>query len=253
VTAFSQAVQPVPLRRTPGNLFKTAWYKAYRYLPGATVNLYGYKFKAVNYRELERIFVTKLYEPEDFRYLLSKAQPGQIYLDVGANVGFYSIFMEKALAAEKVVAVEPSHRELSQLITNLMVNKSERVSVVGYAASNIEGKRHLQVATDYYRGANAIGRFYYPDTPRKGMETVELTTIDHIVTMLALPRVDWIKIDTDGHEYEVVLGALDTLKEHHPGLLIEYPSTPLVDKLMKLGYRPERLTGMFNTAFTWNG
>lgn len=240
------------LPRTPANLLKTAWYRyVYRRLPGATVSIYGIKLYAQHYRMLERAFVIKEYERFDlnaFGWLFPK---DGVFIDVGANIGMYSLYAALWLNPSVVVAVEPSSREALSLLFNLRLNRcQEQVQVVSEACSNTVGAARLLVAKGFHRGGNAIDRFYYSDTPLDYEMTVRTTTIDALVNGMRLKRVDFIKIDTDGHEHQVIEGAMETLSRFRPVLAIEYPAQRTIELLRTWGYEPlEKHPEEYNTIF----
>ena len=240
---------PIPLPRTPQNLAKTLWYKFYRHLPSSTVSLYGSRFKAVNYRVLERAFVTHEYEPLDLEFLRTIFVPGSKFVDVGANIGIYSLFASLA-GASKVFAFEPSSREFDLFKKNITLNKrSYNIFPIQKACSSSSHQHEMNIATDRYRGANSLGDFYYEDTPLKTTETVWSTTLDLELGHLNFTPLDTIKIDTDGHEYEVLVGARRILSKATPTLLIEYPTEDVINLLTQLNYTSEWHEGMFNTVF----
>ncbi len=241
---------PIPLPRTFSNLAKTLWYKFYKLLPGSIVSIYGIKFKAVNYRMLERSFVTQEYEPTDFIVLERLLTPGCRFIDVGANIGIYSIYASKI--AYQVFAFEPSSREFQLLEKNVKLNNSSsKIHLSNRACSCDGGLWEMNIASDYYRGENSLGEFFYPNTPLKKTETVMRTTLDRELGKISLNPTDIIKIDTDGHEYEVLFGGRRLINRGHPILLVEFPTEKVTSLLKDWGYTGSRTPKMYNTVFIW--
>ena len=243
----------VPLPRTVKNLAKTLWYKFYRFLPWATVTIYGIRLRAVNYRMLERSFVTHEYEPLDFKELERLATPEFTFIDIGANIGLYSLFVSKNLKPRVIYAFEPSSRKCFVMIKNIYLNSPAAVSLRQVACSCDVGIHQMNIARDFDRGSNSLGNFYYGDTKLKNTEKVMCTTLDRELEHHILNPHDIIKIDTDGHEFDVLIGARKTINKGHPILLIEYPTNKVVSLLAEWNYTYTWESGMFNTVFTWNG
>ncbi len=246
----------IPLPRTVKNLTKTLWYKFYRFLPWSSITVYGVKLKAVNYRMLERSFVTHEYEPLDFKVLKRLSTPGFKFIDIGANMGLYSLFVAQKLDASIVYAYEPSTREYKTMLDNIIFLNSylsSKIVLSKMACSRDEGLHQMNIAEDFDRGSNSLGEFYYSDTKLKATETVMCTTLDRQFKNIELSPSDIVKIDTDGHEYDVLIGARRLIREGHPILLIEYPTNKVVSLLSEWNYTYSWESGMFNTVFTWNG
>lgn len=229
----------IGLPKTPYNIWKTLYYQVHRRLPNSTVTVNGSKFKATPYRELERAFITGSYEPYDIAFLRYISPEKPYMIDIGANIGFYTIEALNCLNAQRVVAIEPSKRESDQILLNTRLNGfTQELITLRVACSNYNGPGRLNVATGRHCGANSLGNYYYEDTPHMYRETVNVFTLDHIVENLefVLPRVDIIKVDVEGCEFEVLKGAEQTLLTHKPILVVEYPNQEIVEYLSSLGY-----------------
>ncbi len=193
------------------------------------------------------VFVTGRYEPNEFSVLTTILKPGMVVLDVGANLGLYSLFASRLVGREgKVIALEPSSREFEQLTSNLDLNGLSNVRAVRAAASDREGEIELLVAVALHSGHNTTGGFGY-ETALDHRERVPAITLDRLVTCEKLSRVDLIKIDIEGGELAALRGASETLARFHPILLIEVAdrslrhqrasSAQLLDLICRHGYR----------------
>lgn len=167
----------------------------------------------------ERIF----WEDYD-RHILSwwadEMAPDSVFLDVGANVGLYSLVA--AARGATVVAFEPNPRTRARLEANIRLNHFERrITVRPEALSDaigtatlfddvMEGQREANAGVASLSNKNAAGRSI----------EVRTSTLDAIVKELRLPRVDWIKMDIQGAEYPALKGGSDTLASR-PRLLLE--------------------------------
>jgi len=168
------------------------------------------------------IFLTGRYEPNEFCLLRSLLSPGMTFLDVGANLGLYSLFAAKRVGEKgRVVAIEPSTREFQRLTMNLGANGlSTKVRALRVGVSNVRAEADLFIATSENPGHNSLGGLAY-GTPLQGKERVQLEPLDDIVRREGLTRVDFMKIDIEGAELFALRGAADTLVRFRPTILLE--------------------------------
>jgi FkbM family methyltransferase len=141
-------------------------------------------------------------------------KPGDVVLDVGANVGTDT---RTALAAGAglVVAIEPEPVTLECFRRNLANELREnRVILVPKGAWNKEDTLMLHVDA-----ANAGGSSFVWQKSGPSIQ-VPLTTIDKIASDLKLPKVDLIKMDIEGSEKNALLGAAEVIRRYHPKLAL---------------------------------
>jgi len=141
-------------------------------------------------------------------------QPGDTVLDCGANVG---VFVRPALdrGAARVVAIEPAPENLECLRRNFKAEiESGRVLVYAKGVWDREDVLPLSVQV----GNSASDSLMVKHTGETRVVQVPLTTIDHLVEDLSLPRVDFIKMDIEGAELKALEGAQRTLARWRPRL-----------------------------------
>ncbi len=140
-------------------------------------------------------------------------RPGDIVLDCGANVG---VFTRKVLdhGAGKVIAIEPAPENLECLRRNFK-NEIAAGKVVVYAKGVWDRDDVLEMNID---PQNTAGDSFV--IQRKGSHKISLplTTIDKLAAELALPRVDYIKMDIEGAEPNALMGARNTIAKWKPRL-----------------------------------
>ncbi len=146
-------------------------------------------------------------EPREKNLLLKKLKP-RTAIDVGAHMGSYSLILSKT--CERVVALEPQDAVRKVLLRNLRLNRVNNVYVLPFAASSMSGISAEIVGA--VSGAKVL----------LGKGSVTTITGDDVVKQ-SFPDegLDFIKIDVEGHELEVLKGASRTLKEKKPLLLVE--------------------------------
>jgi FkbM family methyltransferase len=168
------------------------------------------------------IFLSGQYEPDTMIALRGLLPDGGVFLDVGANQGFFSLFAAQCLGSGLVVAFEPSAREFQRLTANIAGNRRLRIQARREALADYRGEATLLVAEDQYAGLNTIGAaFAYTTVNAARHETVACRTLDDVVAELALNRCDVIKIDVEGAESSVLRGAADVLARFRPALIVE--------------------------------
>jgi FkbM family methyltransferase len=134
-------------------------------------------------------------------YRAAHIRPGAIVIDIGANIGCYSLLA--ARHAARVLACEPYPENLSLLRENVALNNANNVEIIPYAIASRAGTNMLFIPVD----DSFVGRISLH--PGRGSRTVETTcvTLEQIIREAGLDKVDVLKIDCQGAEYEILYGA----------------------------------------------
>lgn len=196
---------------------------------------------------LRSLFVTGYYEPNEFMLLSKILKPSMTFVDVGANLGLYTLYAARKVGPEGVVlALEPSSREFRKLCANVELNKLPNVRSLQVGASDSASEAELLVALEERAGHNTLGAFGY-DTALCRKEVVRLERLDDIVRREGLQRVDVLKMDIEGAEWLALQGAAETLQRFRPALFLEFSDRMLKHQscnsgqiwqfLADLGYR----------------
>lgn len=216
----------------PSSDFVTRWRKevwrqfespaVLRWLNGLRVHVHPHNETS------ECLVKSGLFEPNEMTWLAERLRPGMTFIDVGANMGLYSLFAASVVGPTgRVLAIEPSRREFIQLQANIELNRLGNVVAVQAAAGRDSGEALLQVAEAPHTGHNTLGTFVYPGIKRARTETVPLRPLDDLADEAGLAEVHVIKIDVEGEELGVLQGAGRIIEAHHPALLIEAIETTL--------------------------
>jgi FkbM family methyltransferase len=157
------------------------------------------------------LYRRKIHEPALTKFLLTRfAGPAnRNFIDVGANIGYFSCLMSKlAGPAGKVLAVEPEPNNLKLLEQNLKINRLTNVTVHACALGAGEGSAMLGL----YKPANR-GRHSIVDTDAKSRIEVRVRTLDDLAKSSGSRVASWslVKIDVEGYEGFVMEGAKETL------------------------------------------
>jgi len=168
------------------------------------------------------IFVGAQYEPNEFALLDRILCPGMTFLDGGANEGAYAVFAAARVGPTgRVVAIEPSPRELSRLHANVALNNFGNVNVVEAALADREGVAELLLADGQHAGQNTLGDFMYQGVAAAGRVQVAATTIDHLMDRGDLTALDVVKLDLEGAELRALQGARRALDRWRPVIMLE--------------------------------
>ncbi len=145
---------------------------------------------------------------------------------MGANFGAFTLyFLKNAGDRGKVVAFEPIQKNCDDILENVRLNKldASRLTLLTMGL----GKDHQkQLLT--FDPANTSRASFDPAISNgieaagsSSREEIEIDSLDNVIARLSLPKPDFVKIDVEGLEYDVLLGMTGLIKKVKPGLLIE--------------------------------
>jgi FkbM family methyltransferase len=146
-------------------------------------------------------------------------------IDIGANVGLMTLQFAKLVPKGNVYSFEPTFYALERLKKNLDLNPklAERVTVINSFVSEKSDTNPNIVAYSSWKVNGERGESDHPvhlGTP-KNSEGVPSISLNDFVEKQGLQRIDFIKIDTDGHEYEVFKGAARAIAKLKPVIIFE--------------------------------
>ena len=168
------------------------------------------------------IFLTGSYEPNQFFLLNGLLKEGMTFIDIGANTGLYTLFAAKKVGKQGIVlAIEPSNREFERLRENVKLNALTNVRFLQFAVSDHHKEAELLVATEERSAHNTLGAFAYDSVVLQTKERVSVEKLDDVVRKEELRHVDVIKMDIEGSEMSALQGAIGTLRQFHPLIILE--------------------------------
>lgn len=172
-------------------------------------------------RELvqETLLLEGIWEPKTTRYVCDSLGPGQVFLDIGANAGYFSLLASRCVGESgMVLAVEPNPAMVKQLRQNIERNGLTNIAIAEAACSDLVEVRDLYVGNAYNTGNSSLSRDNLAWT--KSVK-VTCTTVDLLVEEYGLHHVDLVKIDVEGAELQVLRGMSTTLKHLRPKIITE--------------------------------
>ncbi|MCC7359394.1 MAG: FkbM family methyltransferase [Anaerolineales bacterium] len=166
-----------------------------------------------------RLLTLNALETTERGFVRQRLQPGDTFVDVGANRGLYSVVAARRVGpAGRVLAFEPSPREINYLKRNLGHNQLANVTVVAAAVGAQAGRADLLVAAD--GGLNSLARTEHPEQVAQSTQPVDVSALDDYLAEHSVGRVHFMKIDVEGAEAEVLRGAAGLLTGPHPPIIL---------------------------------
>jgi FkbM family methyltransferase len=155
----------------------------------------------------------RLFERHELKLVATFLKPGMRVVDVGANIGLYSILGASRVGdAGRVWAFEPSRESYDRLLRNLELNRCGCVQPIQAALGDAPNRSSTLLSDAGYGDAY---RYLSPASEHESRgasgEVVRETTLDACAAEYGINRIDFIKIDVEGGEYRVLLGAKETL------------------------------------------
>lgn len=202
----------IVLRRVPRSVRKILIKGANWLSQGVTTNAHGLKFKMQDY---ECCYIcTPLFEDWSWDYL--QVKEGDVFVDVGAHVGRYTLPVARAVGEKGlVIAVEPNIENYNRLRDNISLNNLRNIITINAAAWSDDAKLKFYAGESSGRGSikEKVGANYV-EVNGRSLDSL----LEEVKTGI---RVDWIKIDVEGAELEVLKGLNKTLIRNSPKLLVE--------------------------------
>jgi FkbM family methyltransferase len=188
----------------------------------------------------------QFYEIEELEYIRTLLPPKTVAVDVGANVGNHSLFFGKICKAARVIPFEVNEEAIALLKKNVALNCADMIELnhVGCAVGAGKGFVRKSIEPTHNLGATTFVR----------TETDNGYRVDSLDALLTKQEVDFLKIDVEGMEFEVLAGAAETIQENRPILFVEVRRRDLdryYSVMRKMNYRTERTFQRYKGVFTF--
>jgi FkbM family methyltransferase len=188
------------------------------------------------------------------REIATRLQRGDVFYDIGANVGFFSLIASRLVGeVGHVVAFEPHPMNAATVIDNARLNGMDHVTVIDVAVGSENRRDELQV-TDW-DGGGTLSHYPVGKTTNLERTEVQVVSLDDCIPDRRLPLPTLIKIDVEGAEMEVIDGMAQTIAQCAPVLLYEIddgdPSRfrkrwdEIDTRVRSLGYEVSRLESSY--------
>ncbi len=147
-------------------------------------------------------------------------KPGMTVIDVGANVGVYTYSAAQLVGESgQIIAIEPFSGCIKHLQETARINQLKSVKILTGAASDHEGTARLSL-----NSASELNELIPEDVALKSQQNFEIVpcfTLDSLIETEQIHRVDWLKIDAESHELQVLWGARRMLESFYPNIIYE--------------------------------
>ncbi len=179
---------------------------------------------------------------DEIRFVRRWLRPGMQVVDVGANIGIYTVAMARAVGLRgRVWAFEPTPASADLLRHSLELNEFGNVDVIRAAVSDREGPIEFSVGQD--AEANSVAK---PGEAGGERIPVMAVTLDAVAAEREWTDIDLIKLDVEGHEFEAISGGQRFLAVNSPLVMFEIKAGAAFDlralePLARLGYELFRL------------
>ena len=182
----------------------------------------------------------------EFSEIHNFVNEGDWAIDVGANIGHYTIKLSELLGAKgRVIAFEPIPVTFAHLAENTLHSKYKNITLINAAVSEKTEMVGMSIP-DFDTG---LKNYYEASISNKISDTdtsvltlsIDSLQIDHKISLL--------KIDAEGHEPAVFSGAMKLIEKNLPVIIVETVTDQIRKNLQKLGYKEEVLKGSHNTIF----
>ena len=179
--------------------------------------------------DLEEYRVNSLFEkePETIAWIDSICNSDSVFYDIGANIGIYTLYMNYKNPLMQMFCFEPVQNNFNSLQNNIILNRALNVHPFNIALSNNNMITNLFISDT--RNGNSGAQIEAPINEKgdtfeaKKIENILSFSLDYLVNNLNFPQPNFIKIDVDGHENEILDGMRVTLEnEQLKSLLIEF-------------------------------
>ncbi len=185
------------------------------------------------------IVASRTYEPHVTAVLRRELQEHQVFLDIGANMGWFTLLAASILRAGRVIAIEPNYDDVQLLYRSLLENGFTNVRIFPYAATETDVVLQLNRSRSNAYVAS-VGRVDHSATYVPGVRLDALLAHE--------PRIDVVKMDIEGHEPLALKGMEGIVRRHRPLIVSEFHPKAMgeyfaleardyLEAIMALGYR----------------
>lgn len=185
------------------------------------------------------IIATHAYEPHVTAMLQRELRPDSVFVDIGANMGWFTLLAARIITTGRVIAIEPNWANVQLVYRSLLQNDFRHVTLYPCAITAAPTILELQ-------HTRSNGRVAAPTEISQWVDYSQGIRLDDLLA--AEPKIDVIKMDIEGHEPIALDGMQKTLRQHHPVLLTEFhphaiqtnanaAPTDYLEALLGLGYQ----------------
>lgn len=200
---------------------------------------------------IDEVFISETYNPDNMRIL-----PGDVVIDVGANIGVFSLYASK-MGARKIYSIEPLPESRLIISCNFRINNFPEPTIIAKALSDKEGSDKL------YLGDIDSHSLLFDHNHKEQLHEyvkVRTETLRNIIQKYKITKVDFLKIDCEGSEGQIISSLPRNLWNIINKVAIEYHNpvstmshTEIAKYLKGVGYqiKIKQNDSMFGYIYAW--
>jgi FkbM family methyltransferase len=167
----------------------------------------------------QHIYFLGYFDPRGIRYIKNQLYEGEVFVDIGANVGAYSLIASKLVGRTgKVIAFEPASKSFLRLTKNISMNGLTNIISERKAVLNRNAQIELYISNRQNMGMSSI---FHHDSESGVTERVEAISLDEYAEKKNIQRISVVKIDIEGSEMLALRGMVKIIEKFRPRILIE--------------------------------
>lgn len=166
---------------------------------------------------------TGLHHVNQIAFLSNYLKPNFTFIDVGANLGEFTLFAASKLSKGKVIAFEPVNKQLNMLKLNCSLNQFDNIIIEEYGLSDSQRKIEIftSYSTDLFDGIHEGLSTLFPSDSKFVVEQVIPLKVFDDEYFDSLESFDFLKIDIEGGELFALRGMQKSIQKFKPAILIE--------------------------------
>lgn len=166
----------------------------------------------------QQLFWYGHYEKELGELLKKIVRPGDVFLDLGANIGYFSLLVAINSPSANIISFEPAKDLFHYMNDNISLNNIKNVSAINAAAGEINEEKDLFISSPDNSGMSS---FHQPENYSGKKERVKVLSMDEWFKTSGLSKIDIIKLDIEGSELAALKGMKEILQKQKPVLIVE--------------------------------
>jgi len=166
----------------------------------------------------QQLFWYGYYEKEVGDLLKKMLRPNDVFIDIGANIGYFSLLAATFSPSVKVISFEPVKDLFKKMTKNISINDSKKIMAINAAVGEMNEERELYLSAPDNLGMSS---FHQPENYSGRREKVEVISIDDWFKTSGITKIDLIKLDIEGSELIGLKGMRTVLEEQRPVLIVE--------------------------------
>ena len=196
-------------------------FKPFRLFKGAvlqhSINGINYELHIDDWIQSQLYFLNE-YEMPEIKALGRFLNDGDVFVDIGANIGLFTLNAANLVGESgNVIAFEPFKLNWNSLKKNVSMNRYSSVKIENMAI----GEKNGEISLYYDDSESNLGMVSFKEKGHSIKESIESITLDTYIENQSITKIDFIKLDIEGGEFNALKGMIETLNRFKPTLLIE--------------------------------